>query len=136
MLCKFCTKEAAGKCVGCGAGICRDHGQEYCPECAAAVYAQDADPTAGYGKGYLQSPAKPRMETIYVDDDGPPSCYRCQGLARKICQNCHQLYCPEHAGKGEWCDQCAKAARTGTWMMLGIVAAVVALALLFFFISK
>jgi hypothetical protein len=136
MLCKFCTREAAGKCVGCGAAICPDHGQDYCPSCAGAVYSQDADPTVGHGKGYLQSPAKPRMETIYIDNDGPPSCYRCQALARKICQNCHQLYCPEHAGSADWCDQCAKSARAGTWWTLGILAGIAALAVLFFILSK
>src|SRR5262249_20281233 len=116
MICSFCSKEAAGKCVGCGTWMCRDHGQEYCPNCSAGIYSREAEPTAGHGKGYLQSPSKPRMETIYIDDDGPPSCYRCQGLARKICQNCHQLVCPKHAVKGDWCDQCAQSARTGTWL--------------------
>jgi hypothetical protein len=135
MLCKFCTSEAVGKCVSCGAALCANHGGEYCPSCTGAVYSRTADPTVGLGKGYLQSPAKPRMETIHIDDDGPPSCYRCQGLARKICENCHQLYCLEHAGSGAWCDQCAQSARRGTWLVLGILAGIAALTVLFFFLS-
>jgi hypothetical protein len=136
MKCSYCTNEAIGKCVGCGAPMCRDHGSEYCQHCSGAVYSRDAEPTVGLGKGYLQSPSKPRMETIYIDDDGPPSCYRCQGLAKKICQNCHQLYCLEHAGSADWCDQCAKSSRVGTWLTLGILVAAAALTVVFFLINK
>jgi hypothetical protein len=136
MNCTVCGNEAIGKCVGCGAPLCRDHGPEYCPACAVGVFSREAAPTVGHGKGYLQSPEKPRMETIYIDDDGPPSCYLCQALARKICQNCHQLVCKEHVVKGDWCDQCARSARLGTWLTLGILGGVTALAVLFFVLSK
>jgi hypothetical protein len=135
MICAFCTNEAVGKCVGCGAAMCRDHQQEYCASCAAGIYSRQADPTVGHGKGYLQSPSKPRMETIYIDDDGPPECYRCQALARKICQNCHQLVCAEHAVKGDWCDQCAQSARLSTWMTLGILLGLTVLALGYFLLT-
>ena len=55
---------------------------------------------------------------------------------REICQNCHQLYCAEHAGTTEWCVQCAKSARIGTLWVLGILTGVVLLALAFFLITK
>lgn len=136
MICSFCSAEASRKCVGCGAAMCQAHGGEYCPTCASAVYSRQADPTVGHGKGYLQVPVTPRMKTIYIDDDGPPSCYRCEGLAKKICQNCHQLYCLEHAGSPEWCDECAKTARFGTWLVLGILGGVALLTVAFFLINK
>src|SRR5206468_2250559 len=114
MICHFCTRETAVKCVSCGLAICGDHGARYCHVCSGAVFSKEVPPAQG--TAYLQCPPKPRMETIYIDDDGPPECYRCQGIARRVCQNCHNLFCREHGGKGDWCDLCTHSARVGNWL--------------------
>src|SRR5437667_3683628 len=134
MICHFCNQETAAKCVSCGLAICRDHGERYCHVCSGAVFSKEVP--GAEGKAYLQCPPKPRMETIYIDDDGPPECYRCQAMARRVCQNCHNLFCREHAGKDDWCDLCAKSARLGNWLATGIVAAVLGVALLFLALSQ
>jgi hypothetical protein len=136
MLCHFCHREAVRKCVSCGLGICPEHGERYCQVCSGAVFSKDQPSGQGEGKAYLQCPPKPQMETIYIDDDGPPECYRCQALARRVCQNCHNLFCQEHAGKGDWCDQCTKAGRLGNWLTVGIVVVLAGLSLLFYFLNQ
>jgi hypothetical protein len=133
MICHFCNQETTRKCESCGLAICATHGERYCQVCSGAVFSKEVP--GAEGQAYLQCPPKPRMETIYIDDDGPPECYRCQGLARRVCQNCLNLYCPEHAGTKEWCDQCAKSARIGTWLAVGIFALIVGLTVLFYFLS-
>jgi hypothetical protein len=134
MICHFCNQETSRKCDSCGLAICSTHGERYCHVCSGAVFSKEVP--GAEGKAYLQCPPKPRMETIYLDDDGPPECYRCQALARRVCQNCLNLYCPEHAGTKEWCDQCAKAARVGTWLTAGVVTLIVGLTVLFYFLSQ
>jgi hypothetical protein len=132
MICHFCNRETTRKCESCGLAICPDHGDRYCHGCSGAVFSKEVP--GAEGKAFLQCPPKPRMETIYLDDDGPPECYQCQGLARRVCQNCHNLYCAEH-GTAQWCDQCARAARVGTWLTVGIVAVLVGLTVLFYLLS-
>jgi hypothetical protein len=134
MICHYCNQEAAAKCVNCGLAICPAHGPRYCPVCSEAVFTTDLP--GSHGQAYLQCEPKPRMQTIYLDDDGPPECYRCGAIARRVCQNCHNLYCREHAGTDQWCDQCARAARVGTWLTAGIVAVIVVLAVLFYFLGR
>ena len=136
MICHFCTNEAAGKCASCGLGICPEHGGKYCRVCSGAVFSHETVTGERQEKGYLQCPPKPEMETIYIDDDGPPECYQCQGLARKICHNCHNLFCKEHAGQGDWCDRCTHSARVGTWVTAGVVAVIGGLSLVFFVLSR
>jgi hypothetical protein len=135
MMCHFCSREAAGKCESCGLGICPNHGARYCQVCSEAVFCRETESGKG-GKAYLQCPPKPAIPTIYLDDDGPPECYACQGLAHKVCHNCHNLFCREHAGSGDWCGQCTRAARVGTWLTLGMVGVLAGLSLLFFFAAK
>jgi hypothetical protein len=136
MICHFCQREATGKCVSCGLGFCSDHGKRYCQVCSNAVFSEGTAPAPREGKGYLQCPPRPEMPTIYLDDDGPPECYRCQGLAFKVCQGCHNLFCRDHAGKGGCCEQCTKAARLANWVMAGIVCTAAGLALAYFLLSQ
>lgn len=131
MLCHVCEEPAAGKCKSCGLAYCGGHGCDYCRTCAVAIMPTGPGSSAFRQTGFLQCVSKPRMKTVYVDDDGPPECYECGGLARKICQNCQNLYCLEHAGKGEWCASCAKTAqsslRLGLLVLLAMGAAMVVL---------
>jgi hypothetical protein len=136
MICHFCNREAVAKCASCGLAICADHGKRYCQVCSNAVFSQEDASSERPGRAYLQCPPKPGMPTIYLDDDGPPECYRCQALARKVCQNCHNLYCREHAGKGEWCDQCTRGARFANWLTGAMVVTVVGSALLFYLLGQ
>jgi hypothetical protein len=126
LICHYCNHEAHGKCASCGLAVCPAHGGRYCCVCSNAVFAVEK-PEDPFGRQFLQCPPKPQMQTIYLDDDGPPECYACQGIARKVCQNCHNLFCKEH-GKDGWCDECTKQARVGTWLTAGIVAAMFILA--------
>ena len=135
MICHYCNQQAAGKCQSCGLAICPAHGERYCQVCSEAVFAPQ-ESSHGDGKAYLQCPPKPEIPTIYLDDDGPPECYRCQALARKVCQNCHNLFCREHAGKNGWCDQCTESARVGTWLATAIVGTLVGLALLCYLLNS
>jgi hypothetical protein len=93
--------------------FCGGHGADYCRRCAVAVTAPGPVGLGPRQTGFLQCVSKPRMKTIHLDDEEPPSCHRCGGLARHICQNCHSLYCREHAGRQGWCDECTRAARNG-----------------------
>jgi hypothetical protein len=70
------------------------------------------------------------MPTIYLDDDGPPSCYVCDGLARHLCENCQNLYCPEHGGRRGWCEECTRTSRAGlllSFAVFGFIGAVLVL---------
>ena len=57
-------------------------------------------------------------------------------IARRVCQNCHNLVCREHLGKGDWCDLCTQSARVGNWLATGIVAAVLGVSVLFLLLSQ
>jgi hypothetical protein len=139
--CELCERDAAGTCPACGAAFCAGHAPQFCFRCAAAIGAANRPPEGPStavvsgdreprpsGKGYLQCVSRGRP-TIHVEDPGPPTCYRCQGLARRICQNCHGLYCQEHAGGHDLCDICARSARLGL-IILVVVAVLLALFLL------
>jgi hypothetical protein len=76
------------------------------------------------------------MPTIYLDDDGPPSCHVCDGLARLICENCHNLYCAEHAGRRGWCAECTRSGRTGMLLSLGVFAFIGMIFLLMLILDK
>jgi hypothetical protein len=133
MQCELCQHEAVTACEVCGTGFCADHISPFCFRCATAIKAArqdrgssstaivsgDREPRFS-GKGYLQEdvPARP---TVHVEDAGPPACYRCGGLARRLCQNCHNLFCPEHAGGSELCDHCARSSRLGLLVVGGML---------------
>jgi hypothetical protein len=141
MLCDICQRPAAGKCSGCGAFCCADHGGQRCFRCAGAFMAVKSDvvevkertDTAIYtsdkdsryaGKGYLQCFTKPGMQTIYIDDPGPPACHLCESLAKAICSNCQQLFCAQHRGTKNLCQSCARSSRLGLWILFGMLLAV------------
>jgi hypothetical protein len=92
-----------------------------------AIYTTDRDSRYS-GTGYLQCYTKPGMPTIYLDDTGPPECHLCQGLAKVICRNCHQLVCPEHSSGSDLCRSCAGS----SWV--GLVVAVLAIGLFCLFV--
>src|SRR5689334_894887 len=114
MQCHECEAEAVGQCRVCGKGFCGGHGAELCRGCATAIVASEPHSRPTVKQAYLQCVSRPRMPTVYLDDDGPPECYRCQAYARFVCQNCHNLYCAEHAGNAQWCEQCVKQAKSSS----------------------
>jgi hypothetical protein len=136
MICHFCNRDAPAKCHSCGLPICPEHGSRYCQVCSEAVFSREKVTGEREGKAFLQCPPRPQMETIYLDDDGPPECYRCPALARKVCQNCHNLFCLDHAGKGDWCDRCTRAAKVGNWLTVAIVGVVAVLSLAYYLLSQ
>jgi hypothetical protein len=133
MSCELCQQPAVTACEVCGTGFCSDHVSPFCFRCATAIrsferirggsstaiVAADREPHYS-GKGYLQCASQGRP-TIHVEDAGPPACYRCQGLARRVCQNCQSLYCQQHAGRGDLCDVCERSARLGLFILGGMV---------------
>jgi hypothetical protein len=138
MQCHECDHEAVGKCRSCGRAYCGGHGADLCRSCAVAIVA--AEP-AGRGLPrmvFLQCENRPRMPTIYLDDDdpGPPSCYVCDGLARTVCENCQQLYCSEHAGRTGWCLECTRATRVALYVSLGIFGLIGGLVLVMYLVEK
>jgi hypothetical protein len=135
--CHYCEKEALDRCASCGLGMCADHGNRYCQVCSGAVFSRERETGERQEQLFLQCPPKPMMKTIYLDDDdGPPECYACSGLARHVCQNCHEIYCREHAGTGGHCDQCSKAARVGNWMIAGMLVVIGILTTVAFLVNQ
>jgi hypothetical protein len=112
MVCHECAQEAAGQCRSCRRAFCSGHGAELCRTCAVSVTTAD-NASRLVARRYLQCENARRMPTVFLDDPGPPACYFCEGLARQLCENCHNLYCPDHAGCPGWCAGCTHSARTG-----------------------
>jgi hypothetical protein len=140
MQCELCQHEAVGACKACGTGFCADHAAPFCFRCATAIIAVERSPSSTSvvaddrpprysGKGYLQCTARSRP-TIHVEDPGPPACYRCQALARRVCRNCQGLFCPEHAAGDELCDLCARSSRLGLVVLGAMLLLMAALLLL------
>src|SRR5262249_55203395 len=134
MICHYCNREALGKCISCGLAICPDHGNRYCKVCSNAVFSHETATGQREGKAYLQCPAKEPMPTVYIDDDGPPECYECQRLARRVCQTCHNLFCPLH-GHGDQCQTCHKASAVATWVTIAAITIICVLSLVFFLVN-
>jgi len=137
MLCHECAEEAAGKCKSCGLAFCSGHGANLCRNCAVGIMS--LGPTrgrAGQEQLFLQCENRRRMPTIYLDDDGPPSCYVCEGLARHICENCQNLYCPEHGGQRGWCAGCTESSRVGLFLSLGVFGFISVVLLLMYALDK
>jgi hypothetical protein len=135
MQCELCQEEAVGACRACGATYCAGHAPSFCFRCATAI--RTAGPAQGNsstavvsgdrnprpaGRGYLQCVSRGRP-TVHVEDAGPPACYRCRALARRVCHNCLGLFCPEHAGGRGLCDACARSSRLGLFILLGLALA-------------
>lgn len=137
MLCDVCQRDAAVRCAVCGVSFCPDHGGDRCFRCAGslarltttvreidantAIYTTERDSRYA-GKGYLQCYTKTEMASIYIDDPGPPECYQCQSLAKFVCQNCQQLYCPAHRGGANLCRHCSRSSWLGLWVALTMMA--------------
>jgi hypothetical protein len=122
MQCHECDHDAVGTCRSCGRSYCGGHGASLCRSCAVAVMAGEPAAARGQRMVFLQCENRPRIPTVYLDDDdpGPPSCHICDGLARTVCQSCQQLYCPEHAGRAGWCAECTRTSRVGLYIALGV----------------
>jgi hypothetical protein len=132
MQCELCQQEAVGACRACGAAYCASHAPSFCFRCAVAIGADaygkgnlntavvsgDKTPRPS-GKGYLQCTASGRP-TVYLEDSGPPACYQCGALARRVCRNCQALFCPDHAGGADVCAGCARSSRLGLFILLGL----------------
>jgi hypothetical protein len=118
--CHECSGEAVGKCKSCGLAFCSGHGADLCRTCAVGFMELEPGRARPGVRVFLQCENRPRMPTVYLDDDGPPACHVCDGLARHVCENCHQLYCPEHAGRRGWCEECTRSSRAGLLLSLGV----------------
>jgi hypothetical protein len=141
MQCEVCQQPATGQCKSCRRAFCEDHGGAYCFRCAGAIKPApgaraarntgiepaDYGPPRPAGKGYLQCETTARP-TIHVDDPGPPSCHVCQALARQVCRNCHDLFCPAH-GRNGLCGACRRSSLLGI-LILGAMAGFVVLGML------
>ena len=130
MHCHVCHAEAVGRCYQCGRLYCAEHDVKGdCSVCATAIHVPLGDKVSPRRLPGSPSRAwwRPKVED---DDPGPPSCYRCGGLANRLCRNCENLYCPEHAGRGDLCDSCTRSSRLAMWVMLGVLLVIVALALI------
>ncbi len=138
MQCHECDNEAVGQCRSCGRAYCGGTGAELCRSCAVAIVA--GEPPGGRGplRQFLQCEDRPRIPTVYLDDadPGPPSCHICDGLARTVCENCHQLYCPEHAGRRGWCQECTRTARTGMLISLGVFGFILAVLTVMYLVEQ
>lgn len=147
MLCVVCERVAAGWCQGCGALYCSDHGGGRCFRCAGAFIGVEpechppAAPNAAIftldrqshwsGKGYLQCLGPSALPTVYVDDPGPPACHECGGLAKKVCSNCHTLFCGDHAGTAVLCRSCLRSSRLGMAVLATVIVLLGLLMLLY-----
>jgi hypothetical protein len=138
MECHECDREAVGKCRRCGRGYCGGHGADLCRSCAVAIVAGAPPGARGQRLVFLQCENRPRMPTIYLDDDdpGPPSCHICEGLARTVCESCHQLYCPEHAGRRGWCEECTRTSRVGLYISFAVFGCIAVLFLVMYLFER
>ncbi len=137
MQCHECDHEAVGKCRSCGRAYCGGHGADLCRSCAVAIVAGQPAGSGSPRMIFLQCENRPRIPTIYLDDDpGPPSCYVCDGLARRICENCQLLYCSEHAGRAGWCLDCTRASRMALYVSLAIFGSIGGLLLVMYLLDK
>jgi hypothetical protein len=138
MQCHECDRDAVGKCRSCGRAYCGGHGAEWCRSCAVAVVAGDPAGRRAAPRVFLQCENRPRMPTVYLDDEdpGPPSCHVCEALARQVCESCHRLYCPEHAGRAGWCVECTRNARVALYISLGVFGLIGAVFLFVYLLEK
>ena len=138
MQCHACDRDAVGQCRNCGRAYCGGHGADLCRSCAVAIVASDPAGRRATRMVFLQCENRPPMPTIYLDDEdpGPPSCHSCAALARQVCEHCHQLYCPEHAGRAGWCVECMRGARVGLYISLVVFGLIGGLLLLMYLVER
>jgi hypothetical protein len=129
MSCHVCGQEAVGRCYNCGALFCAQHGDTNCFRCDTSFMAGDPRPDRISAAPRQTAPHagwwRPQPAEAYT----PPACYECQGIARRVCANCQQRYCPEHAGKNGVCAECHQSSYVGI-AILGAIAVVFGIVLL------
>ena len=124
MSCHICGQEAIDRCYTCGQLFCGEHGRVNCIRCETGIAPADnrADRISA---GRLRDEKTGRVawwRAQEAEDFEPPSCHICQGLARRVCRNCQQHYCAEHAGPSYLCQTCGRSSLLGIWCLLGGLA--------------
>ena len=129
MSCQDCGAEAVGRCYNCGALFCERHGNTNCIRCDGSFMAGDPRPdlVTATPRQVAQQPGwwRPQPAEAYT----PPACYQCQGIARRVCTNCQQRFCPEHAGRNGLCAECHQSSYLGI-VILGAIGLAFAIVLL------
>lgn len=133
MSCHVCGQEAVGRCYSCGALYCDQHGDGTCARCDTSIVAGDPreDRISPSPRPAMQRPGwwRPQPAEAYA----PPACYQCQGIARRVCPNCLERFCAEHAGKNGMCAQCTESSFLGIVILAGVALFLGALMLFEFF---
>ena len=122
MNCHICGTEAMGRCYSCGSLFCEAHGDDInCQQCATGIIEGDfrADRITTSPRAATARPGWWRPQP--AEDFEPPACYICKALARRICRNCRELYCNEHAGAAELCETCARSSLLGLFILGGVL---------------
>jgi hypothetical protein len=132
MHCYRCERAAVDRCYTCGALFCEEHGNVNCEQCDTAIAPGDCRPDRITARPRTERPQQPWWRPQPADDFEPPSCYQCRGLARRVCRNCRNRYCPEHAGKNDLCAACMRSSNVGLLVLLASLAAMGLLILLGF----
>jgi hypothetical protein len=130
MKCHICGLEAVGRCYACGNLFCDKHGDVNCLRCETGIVEGDfrADRvTTGPREARAQ---RPWWRPQVGEDFDPPACHLCHALARRVCRNCQNLYCPEHAGAAELCSRCAHSSLLGLFVLGGVLLLLLGLILL------
>lgn len=127
MNCHICGEEAVDRCYNCGELFCQLHGKINCIRCETGFMPGDrrADRISVVMLGKSARPGWWRPQE--AEEYDPPACYQCKGLARRICRNCRNVYCPEHAGKGGLSLACENSARLGAVIFMAVALSIVAL---------
>jgi Family of unknown function (DUF5684) len=119
--CHICGQEAVDRCYNCGQLFCAEHGKVNCNRCETGIAAGDNRPDRVSTTRLREGPAgrhawwRPQQ----AEDQELPACHMCQGLARRVCQNCRLYYCAEHAGPSHLCQECGRSSLIGIWLLLG-----------------
>jgi hypothetical protein len=130
MNCHLCQSEAVGRCYECGRLYCAAHDvQGNCSQCATAIHVSMNDKLSTRKLPGRATKAWWRPQ-VDEDDPGPPSCYECGGLANRVCRNCNNLFCSEHGRGVDLCASCARSSWMTAWIVLGVLAVLLAMLLL------
>lgn len=130
MSCYLCEREAVDRCFTCGQLFCELHGKMNCQRCATGI-APGSGRDDRISALLLARNAKPGWwRPQPAEDFEPPACHECKALARRVCSNCGNRYCPEHAGKNGWCAACVRSARLGNLYLTFVFSLVGILAIL------
>lgn len=122
MSCHVCGAEAVGRCYNCGLLYCDQHGDGTCARCDTGF--REGDPRQDL---ISAAPRAAAREAAWwrpqpAEEYAPPACYHCRGIARQVCPHCHELFCPEHAGKNGMCAQCSRSSLLGIAILVAVAA--------------